>query len=116
MFILHMTNKKVQEKLGTEPKEPEQALKIATVFEEGIKRQKSYGTQITDTSKTSVKSQPIFALERTKQRECFRCDESNITMEHIRNCKAANYKCKTARSWGTWRLAAIKIFPNDKKR
>ena len=46
MFILHMTNKKVQEKLCTEPKEPEQALEFAIAFEEGIKRQKSYGTQL----------------------------------------------------------------------
>ena len=35
MFILHMTNKKVQEKICTEPKEPEQALEFAIAFEEG---------------------------------------------------------------------------------
>ena len=64
MFRLHMTNKKVQEKLCTEPKEPEQALEFAIAFEEGIKRQKSHGTH---TSKTSVKSEPIFAVERTNQ-------------------------------------------------
>ena len=40
MFILHMNNKKVQEKLCTEPKEPEQALEFAIAFEEGVKRQK----------------------------------------------------------------------------
>ena len=41
MFILHMTNKKVQEKLCTEPKEPEQALEAAIAFEAGIRRQKN---------------------------------------------------------------------------
>ena len=35
--------KKVQENLWTEPKEPEQALEFAIAFEE-VKRQKSYGT------------------------------------------------------------------------
>ena len=68
MFILHMTNKKVQEKLCTDSKEPEQALEFAIAFEEGIKRQKSYGTQSTDSSKTTVKSEPVFAVERTNQR------------------------------------------------
>ena len=64
MFILHMTNKKVQKNLCTEPKEPVQALEIAIDFDEGIKRQKSYGTQITDSSKTSVKSESLFAVKK----------------------------------------------------
>ena len=34
MFILHMGNKKVQEKLCTEPKEPDQALDFAIAYEE----------------------------------------------------------------------------------
>ena len=38
MFILHMNNKKAQEKLCTEPKEREQALEIAIAFEQGVKR------------------------------------------------------------------------------
>ena len=63
MFILLMTNKKIQEKLCAEPKEPEQALEFAIAFQEGTKMQKSYGTQNTDTLKTSVKSEPIFAVE-----------------------------------------------------
>ena len=74
MFILHMTNKKVQEKLCTEPKEPEQALEFAIAFEEGIKRQKSYGITA-ETPKTAVKSEPVFAVERANQKECFRCGE-----------------------------------------
>ena len=32
MFILHKANKKVQEKLSTEPKEPDQALVLAIAF------------------------------------------------------------------------------------
>ena len=61
MFILHMGNKKVQEKLCTEPKEPEQALEFDIAYEEGVKRQKSYGTQQATTSspKTVVKSEPF---------------------------------------------------------
>ena len=48
MFILHMNNKQVQEKLCTEPKEPNQALEFAGSFEEGVKRQKAYGAQAPD--------------------------------------------------------------------
>ena len=49
MFILHMNNKKVLEKLKlcTEPKEPEQALKFAIAFEEGknVGKTMQYKTQ-----------------------------------------------------------------------
>ena len=74
MFIQHMTNKKVQEKLCTEPKEPEQALEVAIAFEEGIKNKKAEKLRNAKYRypKTSVKKEPIFALERTNQRECFR--------------------------------------------
>ena len=51
MFILHMSNKKVQEKLCTEPKEPDQALDFAIAYEEGVIRQKTYGIQAPETSK-----------------------------------------------------------------
>ena len=37
MFIIHMSNKKVQEKLCTEPKEPDLALEFAIAFEEGAR-------------------------------------------------------------------------------
>ena len=72
MFILHMNNKKVQ-KLCTEPKEPDQALEFAIAFEEGIKRQKAYGVQVSaDPAKVSVKREPVFAVEKSNSRECFR--------------------------------------------
>ena len=96
MFILHTSNKKVQEKRCTEPKDSEQALEFAIVFEEGVKRQKSYGTQQAKSSspKTAVKSEPLFAIEKTNPRECFRCGEPNFTPEHIKNCKATNNRRK----------------------
>ena len=40
MFVLQMNNKKVKEKLCTEPKEPDQTLEFAIAFEEGVKRQR----------------------------------------------------------------------------
>ena len=83
MFLLHMSNKKVQEKLCTETKEPDQALDFAIAYEEGVKRQKSYGMQAPETSKTSVKSEPIHAVEKSKPQECFRCGGQNFTMEHV---------------------------------
>ena len=44
----HMNNKKVQEKLCTETKEPGQALELAIAFEEGVNRQKAFGAQAPD--------------------------------------------------------------------
>ena len=44
IFILLMNKKQVQEKLCTEPKEtPAEALQFAIAFEDGLKRQSSYG-------------------------------------------------------------------------
>ena len=63
MFILHMNNKKVKENLCTEPKEQEQALEFAIAFEEGVKRQKAYESHSSETPKTSIKSEPVFAAE-----------------------------------------------------
>ena len=78
MFIIHMCNKKVQEKLCTEPKEPDQALEFAIAFEEGIKTQRVYGVQVSaETAKSSVKSEPVFALEKTNPREA--SDAEKIT-------------------------------------
>ena len=55
MFILHINNKKVQENLCREPKEPDQALEFAIAFEEGVKRQKAYGAQVPESTKSSIK-------------------------------------------------------------
>ena len=81
--ILHMANKKVQEKLRAEPKEPDQALEFAIAFEEGVKRQKTYGTQAPESKKTAMKSEPVFVVEKPDPRECFRCGEANFTTEQV---------------------------------
>ena len=84
MFILHMSNKKVQARLCTEPKETVWALEFAIAFEEGIKKQKVYGVQVSaEPAKTSVKSETVLAVEKANPRECFRCWAGNFTMEHV---------------------------------
>ena len=63
MFILHMSDKEVQEKICTESKEPDQALEFSIAFEEGIKKQKAYVVQVSgEPAKSSVKSEPVFAV------------------------------------------------------
>ena len=68
MFILHMSNKKVQEKLCTEPTEPDQTLEFANAFEEGVKRQKANGSQALENAKQLVKSEPVYSIEKTNPR------------------------------------------------
>ena len=75
-----MANKKVQKKLGTEPKEPGQVLEFAIALKEGVKRQKVYGTQAPESVKTAIKSKLFFAVEKTKPREWYRRGEANFTM------------------------------------
>ena len=115
MFILHMNNKKVQEKLCTEPKEPEQALEFAIAFEEGVKRQKAYGTQAADSAKTTVKSEPVYAVEKTNPRECYRCGAANFTMEHVNFCMATNHRCKFCKIIGHLEKCCNKKFPQRQK-
>ena len=115
MFILHMSNKKVQEKLCTEPKEPDQALDFAIAYEEGVIRQKTYGMQAPETSKTSVKSEPIYAVENANPRECFRCGDQNFTMEHVSFCMATNHRCKHCKIVRHLEKCCNKKFPQRQK-
>ena len=74
VFILNMNNRKVQEKLCVEPfNDPQEALQYATSYEEGVRRQNTMGIGVAESSKVSVKSEPVCAVERVNKRECFRC-------------------------------------------
>ena len=68
IFVLNMANKQVQEKLCTEPKEtPAEALQFAIVFEDSLKRQKSYGYI---NQEPRVKDEPVCAVSTSNSREC----------------------------------------------
>ena len=60
-----MTNKKVQEKLCTEPKEPEQAMEFAIGFRGRDKKAEKLRNTNYQFFKTSVKSEPVFAVKIT---------------------------------------------------
>ena len=63
-----MANKQVQEKLCAEPKEtPAEALQFAIAFEDGLKRQKSYGYM---NQESRVKYEPVCAVSTSISREC----------------------------------------------
>ena len=115
MFILQMNKKKVQEKLCTEPKEPDQALDFAIAFEEGVKRQKAYGTQLAETPNTTIKSEPVYAVEKSNPRECYRCGEANFTMEHVNFCMTTNHRCKYCKLFGHLEKCCNKKFPHRHK-
>ena len=64
-FIQNMHNKTVQERLCTEPKEnPQEALRFAIAFEEGVSQQKSQRNEI----KT-----PVYAIDNKRKNPCTRC-------------------------------------------
>ena len=57
IFVLNMGNKKVQENLCTEPKNnPAEALQFAIAFEDGLKRQRTYGFIIQE---QKIKEEPV---------------------------------------------------------
>ena len=83
-----------QTKLTTEPKEtPEEVLKFAEAFEEGISQQKTYGNP------TMIKDEPVCNVAQgtsglTKpsgnEARCFRCGFENFTPAHLKDCRAKN--------------------------
>ena len=95
VFSSNMNNKKVQEKLCVEPfDDPQDALKYAISYEEGVKRQKTMGIGVAESSKTAIKTEPVCAVEKVNKRECFRCGVGNFTTDHIKKCPATNHKCE----------------------
>ena len=106
----------MQEKLCTEPRKPDRALEFAIAFEESVKRQKAYGLQTAETPKTAVKTESVYAIEKSsKPRECFRCGESNFTPDHIKNCTATNTRCKLCKIVGHLENCCNKKFPQRQK-
>ena len=93
IFVLNMSNKLVQEKLCTEPKDtPAEALQFAIAFEDGLKRQKTYGYI---GQEPKIKEEPVCAVSGSgfNTRECWRCGAGNFTMEHLKFCKGPNAMC-----------------------
>ena len=91
MFILHKSNKKVQEKLCTET---DQALENAIAFEEGVKWRQMYGAQALDSVKTVMTSEPVYAVEKTNPSGCYRRGAANFTKDHVNFCMATNHRFK----------------------
>ena len=88
-----MANKQVQGKLCTEPKDnPADALQFAIAFEDGLKRQRTYGYI---NQEPKVKMEPVCSISGSRQneRECWRCGAPNFTMDHLNRCKAPNSMC-----------------------
>ena len=93
IFVLNKANKQVQEKLCTEPKDnPNEALQFAIAFEDGLRRQKTYGYIAQD---HKIREEPICTVSESKQndRECWRCGAGNFTMEHLKVCKTQSAMC-----------------------
>ena len=66
IFVLNMANKQVQEKLCTEPKDnPADALQFAIAFEDGLKRQRTYGYI---NQETKIKEEPVCSVSGAKQK------------------------------------------------
>ena len=106
----------MQEKLRIEPRETDQALEFAIAFEEGVKRQKSYGLQTTENPKIAVKTEPVYATEKSYNlRECFRCGESNFTPDHIKSCTATNNRCNFCKIVGHLEKCCNRKFPQRQK-
>ena len=87
-FIQNMNNKKIQQKLCTEPKnDPEEAFRFAVAYEEGISQHQTF-----ENGKPEIKSEPIYAVTE-KRNPCTRCGPE-FSQNHISVCKARNEKCR----------------------
>ena len=117
VFILNMNNKKVQVKLCVEPfTDPQDALIYAISFEEGVKRQKTMGIGVAESSKVAIKTEPVCAVERVNERICFRCGVGNFTTDHIKKCPAINHKCEFCDITGHLEKCCNKKYPERRKQ
>ena len=90
-FIQNMHNKTVRERLCTDPKEqPQEALRFAIVFEEGIIQQQSF------TSGNVTKKKLVCAIENKNKNPCTRCGWE-FNQNHLSVWKANGENC---RNWG----------------
>ena len=93
----------IQERLSTEPRDdPEEALKFAIAFEQGVRQKKAICTR----GQVTIKEEPVMAVESDK--DCYKCDD-NFVIGHQRNCKAKNIECQKFGKAGHFtRLCKIK--------
>ena len=112
VFILNMNNKKGQGRLCVELfAKPADALQNAISYEEGLRRQKSMGTSVTEQPK-AIKCELVFAVERSnKKRECYRCGANNFTMDHLKK----NHQCEFCSVRGHLENCCNQKYPQRKK-
>ena len=105
----------MEEKLCTEPKEPDHALEFAIAF--GVeKKQKTYRLQTQEAAKPSGKLEPVYAVEKSKTRACFRCREPNCTIELVNFvCMATNHRCRFCKITEHLENCSNKKFPQKQK-
>ena len=71
----------------------QKALQYAIYYEEGVKRQKSKGIGVAETSKVEI-TKLVCAIERVNKQERFCCGVGNVTTDHIKKGPATNHKCE----------------------
>ena len=80
-----------------------------------MKRQKAYGAKATDSAKTVVKSEPVYAVEKTNPRECYRFWSANFTIEHANFFMTTNHRCNFCKIVGHVEKCCNKKFPQRQK-
>ena len=81
--------------LSTEPKEtPEEALRVAVAFEEGISQQRRFGGEA-----DTIKAEPICAINERPKNRCTKCG-LELIQNHLSTCKAKNERCRNCRGIG----------------
>ena len=117
VFILNMNNKKVQEKLCVEPfNDPQEALQYAISYEEGIKRQRSMGIGVAEDSKATIKTEPVYAVDKMNNRECSRCGAGIFTTDHIKKCPATSHKCEFCNIMGHLEKCCNQKYPERRRQ
>ena len=114
VFILNMNNKKVQERLCVELfANPLDALQNTVSYEEGVKRQRSMGMSAAEQPK-AIKSEPVFAIDKTNRRECYRCGAEIFNLKHSKKCPAKNHRCEFCSIMGHLEKGCNQKYPQRK--
>ena len=87
-FIQNMHNQTVQERFCTDTKnQPQEALRFAIAFEEGIAQQQNF------TGGSTIKKETVYAIDGHGRNPCKRCG-LQFNQNHLSVCKAKGEKCR----------------------
>ena len=74
------------------------------------------GIGVAEGSKATIKTEPVYAVDKMNNRECFRCGAGNFTTDHIKKCPATSHKCEFCNIMGHLEKCCNQKYPERRRQ